>query len=232
MTNWVNEEIFKTLTEAHKRLWEGFFAVLPHMQGAESKNLWLEAYARNLSSWEDAVKQTLKTESTWMAQLTEQLASKQGMPESMSGWMQQFNEVMHHWVETQNQLWDDCFRMLRSDNAIQELVEQETQSETAVPAEQPETVSRSVETEVILHAEPSIPGEREDDLKTISGLGPALEKRLNTYGINTYRQLATLSEEEIRHIEKSVIKLSGRIHRDQWIEQAKQQHFRKYQEKL
>lgn len=39
-----------------------------------------------------------------------------------------------------------------------------------------------------------------DDLKTIKGIGPAIEKKLNNAGILTYAALAGLSVEELEHI--------------------------------
>ena len=73
---------------------------------------------------------------------------------------------------------------------------------------------------------------QKDDLKEISGLGPALESKLNAEGILTYRQLAQLSPEEIERIETQVIHLSGRMQRDNWIAQAKELHRQKYGEQL
>ncbi len=60
-----------------------------------------------------------------------------------------------------------------------------------------------------------------DDLKLISGIGPVLEGKLNSAGINTYQQIAVLADDEIERLESEVIHFSGRIHRDNWIGQAK-----------
>jgi predicted flap endonuclease-1-like 5' DNA nuclease len=70
-----------------------------------------------------------------------------------------------------------------------------------------------------------------DDLKLIVGIGPALEKKLHAHGVLSYRQLATLGEAEIDRLE-TVIKAAGRIRRDDWIGQAKTQHFQKYGEQI
>ena len=60
-----------------------------------------------------------------------------------------------------------------------------------------------------------------DDLKQINGIGPGLEKKLKESGIKTLRDLAQLSEGDIARIEDEVIRFSGRIKRDKWVEQAK-----------
>ncbi|HRW65909.1 MAG TPA: hypothetical protein P5032_09215, partial [Candidatus Competibacter sp.] len=70
-----------------------------------------------------------------------------------------------------------------------------------------------------------------DDLKLIGGIGPALEKKLNACGIFTYRQLAVLGDADIERIE-AAIKSFGRIRRDDWVGQAREQHLLKYQEAL
>lgn len=71
-----------------------------------------------------------------------------------------------------------------------------------------------------------------DDLKEISGIGPAIEGRLQGDGIVSFRQIAELSPQEIERLETHVINSTGRIHRENWIEQAKELHFKKYGEAL
>lgn len=63
--------------------------------------------------------------------------------------------------------------------------------------------------------------DKKDDLTAITGIGPALAKKLNAAGIFGYAQLAAITEKEIAHLEKTVIKFSGRIKRDDWVGQAK-----------
>ena len=61
-----------------------------------------------------------------------------------------------------------------------------------------------------------------DDLKQINGIGPGLEKKLKDSGINTLRDLAQLKASDIARLENEVIRFSGRIERDKWVEQAKE----------
>jgi predicted flap endonuclease-1-like 5' DNA nuclease len=63
--------------------------------------------------------------------------------------------------------------------------------------------------------------DKKDDLTAITGIGPALAKKLNSAGIVGYAQLAAISDKEVAHLEKNVIKFSGRIKRDDWVGQAK-----------
>ena len=70
--------------------------------------------------------------------------------------------------------------------------------------------------------------EEKDDLKMINGIGPGLESKLNAAGFCAYRQLANLTDADVNRLETELIHLRGRIHRDDWIGQAKALHVRKY----
>lgn len=58
-----------------------------------------------------------------------------------------------------------------------------------------------------------------DDLTQITGLGPSAAAALNAIGIQTFAQLAALSEEEL--IRRLPTRVAARAQRDNWIEQAK-----------
>ncbi|MCP4380450.1 MAG: 30S ribosomal protein S2, partial [Hyphomicrobiales bacterium] len=59
-----------------------------------------------------------------------------------------------------------------------------------------------------------------DDLKKITGIGPALEKKLHKLGITKLDQVANFSDEEIEKVDNA-LDFKGRIQRDDWIGQAK-----------
>lgn len=59
-----------------------------------------------------------------------------------------------------------------------------------------------------------------DDLKLITGIGPVLEKRLNTVGIYQFDQVRAWSKSTIDYLDEA-LSLSGRISRDKWVAQAK-----------
>jgi len=58
-----------------------------------------------------------------------------------------------------------------------------------------------------------------DDLKKITGVGPALEKKLHEAGITSYAQIAAWNEEDIAGYEEK-LSLGGRVERDDWVAQA------------
>ena len=58
-----------------------------------------------------------------------------------------------------------------------------------------------------------------DDLKKITGVGPALEKKLHEAGITSYAQIAGWSADDIAGYEEK-LSLGGRVERDDWVAQA------------
>jgi large subunit ribosomal protein L21 len=59
-----------------------------------------------------------------------------------------------------------------------------------------------------------------DDLKKLSGVGPALEKKLHEAGVTSFAQIAAWSPEDVAAMDEK-LSFKGRIEREGWIEQAK-----------
>ncbi|WP_135450656.1 hypothetical protein [Tabrizicola caldifontis] len=62
---------------------------------------------------------------------------------------------------------------------------------------------------------------RADDLKEIEGIGPALEKLLNSLGFYHFDQIAGWSDDDIVLVDAEMENFKGRIVRDRWVVQAK-----------
>lgn len=60
-----------------------------------------------------------------------------------------------------------------------------------------------------------------DDLKRIKGVGPFLEKKLNTLGIYTFAQIANFTDQDKEIVNDAIEFFPGRISRDNWVGQAK-----------
>ena len=60
-----------------------------------------------------------------------------------------------------------------------------------------------------------------DDLKMIKGIGPKLEKLLNSLGIYHFDQIAAWGEPEIAWMDENLEGFKGRVSRDDWVAQAK-----------
>jgi len=58
-----------------------------------------------------------------------------------------------------------------------------------------------------------------DDLKALSGVGPALEKKLHENGVTTFAQIAAWSAEDIAAMDEK-LSFKGRIDREGWVAQA------------
>ena len=59
-----------------------------------------------------------------------------------------------------------------------------------------------------------------DDLKKLSGVGPALEKKLHALGVTAFDQIAAWTAEDIARIDEE-LDFKGRIEREDWVAQAK-----------
>lgn len=67
----------------------------------------------------------------------------------------------------------------------------------------------------------NVDGAAHDDLKTIKGIGPAIEKTLNEMGICRFVQIADMSEYDIDRVAQRLKGFRSRIYREDWIGQAR-----------
>jgi NADH-quinone oxidoreductase subunit E len=64
-------------------------------------------------------------------------------------------------------------------------------------------------------------GGQADDLKKIKGVGPKLEKLLNSLGFFHFDQIANWTADEIAWVDDNLEGFKGRVTRDEWVAQAK-----------
>ncbi len=64
-------------------------------------------------------------------------------------------------------------------------------------------------------------GGQADDLKRIKGIGPKLEKLLNSLGVFHFDQIAAWTNTELAWIDDNLEGFKGRATRDEWVSQAK-----------
>ena len=60
-----------------------------------------------------------------------------------------------------------------------------------------------------------------DDLLRLKGVGPKLARTLIDMGITNYRQIAAWSQDDVAAVDAQLGVFSGRIVRDNWVEQAR-----------
>jgi predicted flap endonuclease-1-like 5' DNA nuclease len=86
-----------------------------------------------------------------------------------------------------------------------------------------------------LFAEAAAPPARavpSDDLKKVRGIGPRFERLLNELGVHTYKQIALWRDEDIVKYARELHTFPERVHRDEWVRSAREQHLLKYGERL
>ncbi|MEX0281487.1 MAG: 50S ribosomal protein L21 [Arenibacterium sp.] len=92
-------------------------------------------------------------------------------------------------------------------------------SAAAVDAAAPKKSAKADTAKAASKADASVAGG--DDLKKLSGVGPALEKKLHDAGVTTFAQVAAWTEEDVAAMDEK-LSFKGRIEREGWIEQAKE----------
>ena len=101
-----------------------------------------------------------------------------------------------------------------SASAIAAVVEPASKTKTAKPA-----AAKATE------AKPAVPKAGKaaagGDLKKLSGVGPALEKKLIAAGVTSLEQVAAWTEADVTKIDEE-LSFKGRIEREGWIAQAKE----------
>ncbi len=76
------------------------------------------------------------------------------------------------------------------------------------------------------------PQEEWDDLVAINGVGPVLTDMLHRLGIYTFKQVALWNDEQIEWVDAQLEHFHGRIRRENWVESARDEHFKKYSERI
>lgn len=66
------------------------------------------------------------------------------------------------------------------------------------------------------------PAARQDDLTELKGVGPKFARALSRAGVSTFAQIAAWTDADVATIAEQIGTTPGRIHRDRWIESARQ----------
>ena len=111
-----------------------------------------------------------------------------------------------------------------SASAIAAVVEPASKTKTAKPAAAKATEAKSAAAKAT-EAKPAAPKAGKaaagGDLKKLSGVGPALEKKLIAAGVTSLEQVAAWTEADVTKIDEE-LSFKGRIEREGWIAQAKE----------
>jgi predicted flap endonuclease-1-like 5' DNA nuclease len=77
-----------------------------------------------------------------------------------------------------------------------------------------------------------VPMDQRDDLELINGVGPVLERMLYDMGVYFFKDIAGWDSAKIAEMDEKLPNFSGRIEREGWVESAKEEHFKKYGDRL
>jgi len=172
-----------------------------------------------LSAWEAWVNKALDQQREWSQTLTQRASGWPGLPTPVGTLIEHTQAANGRLFALQGEFWSRWFELLR--HQPREAANEAAPVDTAVavdiiPADRPPS--------------PPIEFEAEDDLTAIAGVGPAIAGQLRAAGVNTYREIAAWSENDIARIEETVLggRFAGRIRRDDWLDQARSLHAEKY----
>lgn len=84
-----------------------------------------------------------------------------------------------------------------------------------------EEASAGVDADALLKSVGKADESNKDDLKKITGIGPAFEKKLNEIGLYTYEQISNLKKNDINNLSNMEGVSAEKIESDNWVESAK-----------
>lgn len=166
----------------------------------------------DFTEWEKTIQSSVERQKTLLNDWLAMADFKKLSGKEIGNLSDQINKSMQKAIETQQQLWSQWFNDLGAVGAVGVV------QESAEPAADKPAKKRAVQSK----KPASEAAESGDDLKQISGIGPGLEKKLKAGGITTIKQIAELSDADVADLEERIIRFSGRINREKWVEQAKQ----------
>ena len=178
-------------------LWDQWLDVLRGAGGSDK--------LPDFEQWQAAVRESMERQMGLLDDWSDLTKVKKLSGKEINKLSDQIEKAMEQAIETQRRLWGHWFEDFGA------LAEAGMQPAAAEPKKKKTKPKKAKQAAV----------QGDDDLQQIAGIGPGLEKKLKDSGITTIQQIAQLSDQDIAHLEEEIIKFSGRINRDKWVEQAK-----------
>jgi predicted flap endonuclease-1-like 5' DNA nuclease len=182
------------------QLWDQWLQVLRGTGGPDK--------LPDFEQWQSAVRESIQRQMGLLEDWSEMTNVKKLSGKEITKLSGQIEKAMAKAIETQQRLWSHWFEDLGAFAEVAEKAAGQSKTKKVKSAGKSQKASGG---SAVAH----------DDLKQIAGIGPGLEKKLKDSGIHTLHEIAELSDEDITHLEEEIIKFSGRINRDKWVEQAK-----------
>ena len=183
-------------------------------------NQWLRVLGGNDGSsvvpkfqeWEKSVQDSMSRQTSLLTEWSKMTEYEELSAKEMTKLSNQIVKAMRSSIDAHEQLWSHWFDDLSASGRSGGVEEKVRRDE---PKKSDAEVASMGGEATVRAAEPA------DDLKQISGIGAGLEKKLKEHGVSTFRQIAQLSDDDIEELEGRIIRFSGRIKRDNWVEQAR-----------
>ena len=107
------EQLVKTWAEAQQRLLTDWLHTVQGYSGTPTTELW----TKTVDAWQASVKETLDAQSKWTHEWTERMSRAKGTPEELSELVRQGQEQLKRWTDTERQIWQGWFEIVRSISA-------------------------------------------------------------------------------------------------------------------
>jgi|GEM_PF-1884504 len=210
------QDSMESWSENQSELWEYWFKMVEETAGSMDNSADL---FDNISTWKSTVDESLGSQTEWLEQWTKRINIEELSPEELLTVSSKIQETMNGWLELQAELWHQWFDYLN----LNEATSSGTTTEPVKKKPAKKTTTKKIQsTKQTTQKKSTSSTEKmvKDNLEMISGIGPALAKKLYEEGIFNFSQIAALTEKEIDKLEETIIKFPGRIRRENWVEQA------------
>ena len=168
--------------------------------------------------------ESLKRDVTELDELKVQNDEMSAVVKSMESSRRQYEEDAKRYqgVASESEKQSETLR-IRLDEVEKNFLEFEEQQQNAIKQARQEAATANDP-----HAYDDEPAQEVDDLKQIIGIGKVFEGALNELGVYSFRQLANFGMADIARVNAKLKEFRGRMEQDDWIGQAKELLFEKY----
>ena len=168
--------------------------------------------------------ESLRRDVTELDELKVQNNEMSEVVKSMEASRRQYEEDAKRYqgVASESEKQSETLR-LRLDEVEKNFLEFEEQQQNAIKQAREEAATANDP-----HAYDDEPVQEVDDLKQIIGIGKVFEGALNELGVYSFRQLANFGMADIARVNAKLKEFKGRMEQDDWIGQAKELLFEKY----
>jgi hypothetical protein len=108
-----SEDMLKTWTESQKKLWDEWTKAMPSFGKSPSTEVW----EKTVEAWRQTVQRLLDAQIEAMHQWAEHFTTGKGTPQETAEWAKQGQEMLTRLAETQKQLWESWFDVVKKFDA-------------------------------------------------------------------------------------------------------------------